>query len=500
MYDRALRLIEALTHDLSERQDAASLGLLALCAGESLFLLGPPGVAKSLLARRFKTLFRDGRSFEYLMGRFSTPEDLFGPLSLSGLRDHDVFVRKTEGYLPEADVVFLDELWRAGPPIQNTLLAILNEKLFRNGSEERRVPLKLLIGASNTAPDGEENSEAFWDRFLLRLELAPVASGVSFQSMLARSESSPPLEVSDPFDETDWQNIQHSVSEVRVPSFIPEAFDVLRDNLAPAYISDRRWRKALRLLKASAFLHDRVEVDPLDLAVLKHVLWHTPSERDTVQQRLLEVLDDFGWEAPAEVTILLEAPLKAAEALKALTKREEKISQPRPVLYDGEYYAVKGYPGSLSARVWARDYDLWTAQEEAEGELFFFRPLGSYAESRKVSVQRGDGPAEIVLDGVLYALESVSESVTVWKETSPEPKAMKAWTESVSRELQQLKTARERVDNLTRVKVADGERHLFADQAQREACRASLDRLAARLQDAETALRELQESRKPNLG
>ncbi len=500
MYDRALRLIEALTHDLSERQDAASLGLLALCAGESLFLLGPPGVAKSLLARRFKTLFRNGRSFEYLMGRFSTPEDLFGPLSLSGLRDHDVFVRKTEGYLPEADVVFLDELWRAGPPIQNTLLAILNEKLFRNGSEERRVPLKLLIGASNTAPDGEENSEAFWDRFLLRLELTPVASGVSFQSMLARRESSPPLEVSDAFDETDWQNIQDSVAEVRVPAFIPEAFDVLRDNLAPAYISDRRWRKALRLLKASAFLHDRVEVDPLDLAVLKHVLWHTPSERDTVQQRLLEVLDDFGWEAPAEVTILLEAPVKATEALKALTKREETVLQPRPVLYDGEYYAVKGYPGSLSARVWARDYDLWTVQEEAEGELFFFRPLGSYAESRRVSVQRGDGPAEIVLDGVLYALESVSEAVTVWKETSPEPKAMKAWADTVSREIQQLKTARERVDTLTRAKVADGERHLFADQAQREACRASLDRVAGRLQEAETALQELQESRKPNLG
>ncbi len=500
MYERALRLIQALTHDLSERTVAASLGLLALCAGESLFLLGPPGVAKSLLARRFKALFRKGRSFEYLMGRFSTPEDLFGPLSLSGLRDQDVFVRKTEGYLPEADLVFLDELWRAGPPIQNTLLAILNEKLFRNGREERRVPLKLLIGASNTAPDGEENSEAFWDRFLLRLELFPVAPGASFQKMLAQEETASPLLPEDQFDEKDWQEVQNQVSAVCVPPLIFEAFDLLRENLAPLYISDRRWRKALRLLKASAYLHDRTVVDPLDLAVLQHVLWHTPADREAVQQRLLEVLEDFGWEAPSEILALLEAPQKAADDLRSLTKREEQLTQPRPVLYDGEYFSVKGYPSTHSARVWARDYELWTTEEELEGELFFFRPLGSYVESRKVAVRRGEGPAELVIDGILFALESMPETVTVWKDTLPEPKALKAWAESVQHELQRLRTARDTVAELLRTKTNEAQRHLFAEPEQQEACRASLDKLAARLQDAETALQELGEARALNLG
>ncbi|NNM66830.1 MAG: AAA domain-containing protein [Spirochaetales bacterium] len=502
MHERFLRLISVLSADLPEREQAVALGILAVAAGESLFLLGPPGVAKSLLARRLKFVFRQARSFEYLMGKFSTPEEIFGPLSISGLRDRDVFERKTQGYLPQSDVVFLDELWRAGPPIQNTLLAILNEKVFRNGGQEEEVPLKLLIGASNRTPDGEENAEAFWDRFLIRVELHPLSSGPAFQKMLADTNDlyHPQPQADDQLGEQEWFDIQKAVATVEIPPMILETLDALRDEAAKTiYVSDRRWKKSVRLLKAAALLHDRKKIDPLDLAVLEHVLWQKPAEREAVEGLVLKALEDFGWPAPFEVDILLQKIQALRDELQGLTRRSKIVTQPKPVLYDGEYYAVVGYPDPLSARVWAQDYALWSSEREVEGEVFFFRPMGAYVSSRKLSLRRGEGPAEIVIDGVLYALESVPEELTVWTRVIPKGSELKEWSVKAEAVLQELEEGSVALESFLAQKLTDAAGHLFADSRHAQACQSELKWQSARLGDAKTGLIELMETRNPEL-
>lgn len=134
--EKIQNLIREMSRGAYEREEVIALSLLSAFAGESIFLLGLPGVGKSMVARRLKSAFKDSTCFEYLMSRFSTPDEIFGPVSISKLKDSDTYERSVDGYLPSADVVFLDEIWKAGPAIQNSLLTALNEKIFHNGKRD----------------------------------------------------------------------------------------------------------------------------------------------------------------------------------------------------------------------------------------------------------------------------------------------------------------------------------------------------------------------------
>lgn len=316
MLERFKQLLGEMNRGIYEKETEISLSLLAALAGESIILLGPPGVAKSMVARQLKTAFREAQSFEYLMSRFSTPDEIFGPVSIQKLKTSDTYERAVEGYLPTADVVFLDEIWKAGPAIQNTLLTVINEKIFRNGNREMHLPLKLLVAASNELPAKGEGLEALWDRFVIRIESRPIKLEKNFRAMLLESHadfsgSTGVLGHADFADNADFSDFKITAEEyaewaekickIGVKEEVLDAISAIRKSLRTVnvdeaaerrniYVSDRRWKNIVRLLRTSAFMQDREEVDICDLLPIYHCLWQEPEERDAIRNIVIRAL------------------------------------------------------------------------------------------------------------------------------------------------------------------------------------------------------------------
>lgn len=286
---RMEKLVDALSAGLHERREHAAVILLAALAGQNIFLLGPPGTAKSLLARRLASLFADcGQCFEYLMQRFSTPEDIFGPVSIKALKE-DKYERKTEKFLPTANFAFLDEIWKSGPAILNTLLTIINEKKFRNGAEITDVPLETLIAASNETPPEGQGLEALYDRFIVRLYAPPIENADHFESFLhadsvADSAKCDGIAVRP----EEWKKWRKDMRKVQLSAETMQIIRAIRLKLAEkqdelnVYVSDRRWKKAADFLRAGAFFCGRKKTNLADTLLLRHCLWTDKETREAV--------------------------------------------------------------------------------------------------------------------------------------------------------------------------------------------------------------------------
>lgn len=280
-------VVERARTGLTERESLVEVLVLAAIAGEHVLVVGPPGTAKSEAVRRVAAEL-GGQYFEYLLGRFTEPNEIFGPIDLNKLRAGIVEV-ETAGMLPEAEIAFLDEVFLGSTAILNTLLGILNERVFRRGSTVRDCPLRLCVGATNALPD-DASLAAFADRFLVRVFVEPVADGrledlldVGWRAGQARAAEPVGIDV---IDRLRLASLNCDLDGVR--PLIGAA--VRRIRSAGITLSDRRVVRSQALVAAAAVLDGRTEAAAADLWTLPLVA-PTLDAQHVARSALADLLD-----------------------------------------------------------------------------------------------------------------------------------------------------------------------------------------------------------------
>jgi len=285
---RLFAAADAVSASLHGREDVVADLAVAAILGEHTVLLGPPGTAKSLLARRWAEAL-GGSFFEYLLTQFSEPNELFGPLDVEGFRQ-GTYRRVTTGMLPEAEVVFLDEAFKANSAILNSLLALLNERIYHDGGQVRRAPLRCAVLASNELPQGEALG-ALWDRCLVRHVVGYVDDEEHVRALLA--DDLPPAPQGAPYlAPGDLDVLRDATRTVTMPSAVLDTLLAVLGDLArsePAVaVSDRRKRQLGQYLRAVAVQCGEGAVGLHHLPRLETVLWSRPQQREAVRRVLVK--------------------------------------------------------------------------------------------------------------------------------------------------------------------------------------------------------------------
>lgn len=445
--NRIGNILKSLNTNLYEREEAINLTLLAALAGESIFLLGKPGVAKSLIARRLKEVFKDGEAFEYLMHRFSTPDEIFGPIAISKLKDNDTYERKTKHYLPQADIVFLDEIWKAGPSIQNTLLTVINEKIYRNGQQVLNIPLKALIAASNELPAKNEGLGALWDRFIVRLMVNPIQNQSAFESYLSDDFKDRTFNIPETLKITnqEYEQWQEAINDIKLSQPVIDCIHTIRHYIeeynkaeeTKLYISDRRWKKIVRLLKTAAFCNNRQEVTIVDGFLISHSIWDHDNQIPYVNQMVQKAITVNTYPDIEELQTLEEEITNFEVYINKVTQIEEEVSYQKPLEYEHngtlyykleEDYVLRKYSGYYN-HLKEEDFNKLNNTRYKEVQLFYFQKYHAASfdsNSNKFKIKRASETSVWIKDRygekteVQFICEEATKKEIVFKQLNQE--------------------------------------------------------------------------------
>ena len=276
-----------------ERDEEICGAILAILSNENILYLGPPGTAKTYLAQNICNSIAGAQFFSYLLTRFTTPEEIFGPLSLQSL-ERDEFRRKTEGCLPSSHIAFLDEIFKANSSILNSLLTILNERRFHNGTDVINTPLLTVFGASHELPEEDENLEALYDRFLFRYDVRYIQSPGNVRTLLFHTDTAftPPVTLTT----EKIARIREQAESVSIPEEVQDSILSLKRQLEHqegeddenVRVSDRRWKKIAGVLRVAAAANGNETVDRTMLLLLQHLLWDLPEQKVRIRSLIID--------------------------------------------------------------------------------------------------------------------------------------------------------------------------------------------------------------------
>lgn len=289
--EKIIDIISVLNQKFYEREDEIEGMILALLSKQHVLLIGDPGTGKSLLSMELSKIIDNSSYFQWLMTKYTTPEELFGSLSIKEL-EQGIHKRNTKGKLPEAELVFLDEIFKSNSAILNSLLTLINERLFYNNSAPVKSPLISLIGASNEYPEEDEGLEALFDRLLLRYEVKEIRDRNNYISMLKGKNDdleTPSLSLIE-LEIAQKQLLKVNVSE-EIYATLADIVQALNDEgIRP---SARRVKNSIQVLKAKAFINKRKDVILKDLLILEHILWNQIHEKEIAIQIIKEHAQDI---------------------------------------------------------------------------------------------------------------------------------------------------------------------------------------------------------------